>query len=87
MQFWIHTSEMLSGLFLDSGFSYGFFDLISVYLKTVDHLNLFIVILLVLRFDFQKFRILEILNFHPCTHMLKHALIQKVILGSPGLKI
>ena len=40
---------------------YGFFDLISVYLKTIDHLNLklliFVGILKVLRFDFQKFRI------------------------------
>ena len=46
------------------------FDLISVYLKTIDHLNLklliFIGILQVLRFDFQKFRIFKILNFHPC---------------------
>ena len=39
---------------------------------TIDHLNLklliFIGILQVLRFDFQKFRILEILNFHPCIY-------------------
>ena len=44
---------------------------ISVYLKTIDHLNVKLLIcigiLQVLRFDFQKFRILEILNFHPCT--------------------
>ena len=50
--------------------SYGVFDLISVYLKTIDHLNLklliFIGILHVLRSEFQKFRIMEILNFHPC---------------------
>ena len=43
--------------------------LILSYLKTIDHLNMklliFIGILQVLRFDFQKFRILEILNFHP----------------------
>ena len=35
-----------------------------------DHLNLklliFVGILQVLRYDFKKFRILEILNFHPC---------------------
>ena len=51
--------------------SYSFFDLISVYLKTNDHLNLKLLIFVdiqvlhVLRFDFQKFRILEILNFSP----------------------
>ena len=49
---------------------YGFFDLFSVYLKTLYHLNLklliFVGILHVLRFDFQKFRIWVILNFHPC---------------------
>ena len=46
-----------------------FLGLISVYLKTIDHLNLklliFADILQVLSFDFQKFRILEISNFHP----------------------
>ena len=46
------------------GSFYGFFDLISVYLKAIDHLNLklliFVSILQALRFDFQKFRILEI---------------------------
>ena len=51
--------------------SCGVFDLISVYLRTIDHLNLklliFLGILQVLRFDFQKLRILEILNFHPCS--------------------
>ena len=49
--------------------SNGFFDLFSVYLNTIDHSNLkmwiFMGILQVLRYDFQKFRILEILNFHP----------------------
>ena len=44
--------------------------MIKVYLKTLDHLKFEIVdifgIVQVLRFDFQKFRILEILNFHPC---------------------
>ena len=87
MQILIHTWVKAFRIVPKYRIFYGFFDLIPVYLKTVDHLNLLIVILLVLRFDFQKFRILEILNFHPCTHMLKHALIQKVILGSPGLKI
>ena len=47
-----------------------FIDLFSVYLKTIDHLSLklliFVGILQVLRFDLKKFRILEILNFHPC---------------------
>ena len=47
--------------------SYDFFGLISVYLKTIDHVSLklliFIGILQDLSFDFQKFRILEILNF------------------------
>ena len=46
-----------------------FSDLISVYLKTIDHLNLKLLIfyshLQVLRFDCKKFRILEILNFRP----------------------
>ena len=55
---------------LNKADSHGFFDFISVYLKTIAHLNLklliFIGILQVLRFNFQKFRILEILNFHPC---------------------
>ena len=52
--------------------SYGFFGLFSICLKTIDCVNLklliqvFIGILQVLRYDFQKFRILEILNFHPC---------------------
>ena len=54
------------------------FDLFSVYLKTIDHLNLkllifvgilqvliFVGILQVLRFNFKKFRILESLIFHP----------------------
>ena len=50
-----------------------FSDLVSVYLKTIEHLSLKLLIfvgihtiLQVLRFDFKKFRILEILNFHPC---------------------
>ena len=40
------------------------------YLKTINHLNLKLCILIgilqVLKFEFLKFRILEILNFHPC---------------------
>ena len=59
-----------SGLFLNSGDSSRLSDLYSVYLKTIDHLNLklliFVGILQVLRFNFKKFRILENLNFHPC---------------------
>ena len=51
--------------------SKGLFDMIKVYLKKIDHLNLklliFIGIVQVQRFDFQKFTILEILNFHPWT--------------------
>ena len=55
---------------LKTGFTFtGFLSLISVYPKTIDHFNLklliFIGIVQVLRFDFQKFRSLEILNFHP----------------------
>ena len=50
------------------------FDLFSVYLKKIDHLNLklliFVGILQVLRFDFKKYRILEILNFHPCVNLI-----------------
>ena len=46
------------------------FDLFSVYQKTIDHLNLklliFVGIMQVLRFDFKKFRTLENLNLHPC---------------------
>ena len=58
-----------SGLILNSVDSNSFFDLFSVYLKTIDHLNLklmlFVGILQVLRFDFKKFWIWEKLNFHP----------------------
>ena len=43
---------------LNKADSYGFFDLISVHLKTIDHLNLklliFVDILQVLKFDFLK---------------------------------
>ena len=50
-----------------------FFDLFSVYLKTIDHLSLklliFVGILLFLRFVFKKLRILGILNLHPCIHV------------------
>ena len=49
--------------------SNSFFDLFSVYLQTIERLNLklfiFIGMLQVLRYDFQKFRILEMLKFHP----------------------
>ena len=55
---------------LNSVDNIGFFYLVSVYLKTIDRLNLklliFVGILQVFRFDFKKFRILENLNFHPC---------------------
>ena len=41
----------------------------SDYLNTISHFNfklsIFVAILQVLKFEFQKFRILEILNFHP----------------------
>ena len=54
---------------LNSADNSSFSDLVSVYLKTIDLLNLklliFVGTLQVLRFDFKKFRILEILNFHP----------------------
>ena len=43
----------------------------------IDHLNLklliFITILQVLRFDLKKVRILEVLNFHPCTLYMQEA--------------
>ena len=56
-------------MFLNLADSNGFFDLFSVYLKMTDCLNLKLLIYLgllqVLRYDFKKFRILEILNFHP----------------------
>ena len=55
---------------LNSADSNSFFDLVSVYLKVFDHLNwnfyYFEGIQQVLYSDFLKFRILEILNFHPC---------------------
>ena len=54
---------------LNSANNNSFSDLVSVYIKTIDHLNLklliFVGILQILRFDFKKFSILEILNFHP----------------------
>ena len=68
---------------LNSAGNNSFFDLVSVYLKVFDHLtfNIFNIlevyllytskilkILKVLNSDFLKFRILEILNFHPCVY-------------------
>ena len=51
-----------------------FSDLVSVYLKVFDHLALnfyyFGGIQQVLNSDFLKFRILEILNFHPCSYLV-----------------
>ena len=45
---------------LNKADSNSFFDLFSVYLKTIDHLNLklliFVCLLQVLKFDFKKFR-------------------------------
>ena len=62
-------SQKVSLKILNLADSNSFLDLFSVYLKMIDCLNLklsiFIGILQVLRYDFQKFRILEILNFHP----------------------
>ena len=61
--------RLISLKLLNFADSNSFFDLFSVYLNTIDHLNLkmliFIGILQVLRYDFQKFRILEIWNFYP----------------------
>ena len=55
---------------LNSTDNNSFSDLVSVYLKTIDHINLklliFAGILQGFRFDLKKFRILEILKFHPC---------------------
>ena len=60
---------------LNSADNNSFSDLVSVYLKTIDHLNMklliFVGILQVLIFDFKKFRILEILNFHRGLKALK----------------
>ena len=56
----------------------------SLILKTIDHLNVKLLIFLgklqVLRFDFQKLRILEILNFHPSGSPLKFVqiMVQKI---------
>ena len=65
---------------------YGFFDFISVYLKTIDSLNLklliFVGILQVLRFDFQKFRILKILNFHPMCFGMDHIISESYFKGT-----
>ena len=53
-----------------------FSDYFSDYLKTVNHLNMKLLVYLfegimqVIKFEFLKFRILEILNFHPCIHEL-----------------
>ena len=55
---------------LDLGDYHSFFDYFSDYISTINHFNfklsIFVAILQVLKFEFQKFRILEILNFHPC---------------------
>ena len=54
---------------LNQGDYNNFFDQFSDYQNTINHLNLklfvFVVILLVLKFEFLKSRIWEILNFHP----------------------
>ena len=43
---------------------------ISFQINTINHFNfklsIFVAILQILKFEYQKFRILEILNFHPC---------------------
>ena len=69
---------------LNKADSYSFFDLISVYLKTFDHLNLklliFVGILHVLRFDFRKFRIL---NFNLCLHSLTLFQLFTTVVCSP----
>ena len=55
---------------LNKGDYNSLFDWFSDYLNKMNHLNfklsIFVAILHVLKFEFQKFRILEILNFHPC---------------------
>ena len=51
--------------YLNKADSNGFFDMIEVYLKAILKLLISIGIVQVLRSDFSKFRILEILNFHP----------------------
>ena len=72
---WIHDfdadfPQKVSPKIVNYSDSNGHFGFTSVDLKTIDHLNLkwfiFFGKLQVLRFDFQKFRILEMLNFDPC---------------------
>ena len=59
---------------LNSAGNNSFSDLVSVYLKVVDHLTwnfcFFGGIQRILNFDFLKFRILEIFNFPPCSSKL-----------------
>ena len=58
---------------------HSFIDIFTVDLKTIKHVNLkyyyFEGILQVLKFEFQKFRILEILNFHPCAGSLEGGIL------------
>ena len=67
-----------------------FFDVFTVDLKIIYHGNLkyyyFEGILQVLKFEFQKFRILEILNFRPClcfNHSVIHITLSLEILVVP----
>ena len=57
---------------LNYGGNNSFFDYFSDYLNTLNHFNFnypFWAILQVFKFEFQKFRILEILNFHPWSYV------------------
>ena len=47
-------------------------------------LSIFVAILQVLKFEFQMFRILEILNFHPCLY--NHAICHKPNQNSMKIK-
>ena len=72
--------------------SYNFFGSFSVYLKTIDCLNLklliFIGILQVLRYDFQTLWILEIiLIFHPCFYFFKATQHKKNVVLRENMRI
>ena len=68
-EFRIQDPQKVSLKILYLADSYGFFDLISFYLNTIDRLNMklliYIGILQDLRFDCQKFRILEKFELSP----------------------
>ena len=68
-EFWIF--EIVSLKMLNYADYNSFSSLESVYLHIINHLNAnysySVDLLQILRFEFLKFRILEFINFHPCT--------------------